>query len=100
LADGGPDIDAIHRLSKPLPMTFKNEYGNSILVPKHVYAPYNAQATIHTKNALWATRLPGSVPGRVSDIFEFGFSDAGLRLVFAPPKIEQIRNEHIVTLEI
>lgn len=100
LADGDPDIDAIHRLSKPLPMTFNfGEAAHPVIVPKHAYAPYNAQATIHTKNALWATLLPATVPGRVSDIWrsflaQCIFADAGLRLVFAPPKISQKRNYH------
>ncbi len=99
LADGNPDIDAMHRISKPLPMTFPLDNSKSVLVPTHSYAPYNAQATIHTKNALWATLLPGSVPGRVSDIWRSYFAqcifhDTGIQLVFSPPKILQERNEH------
>lgn len=99
LADGNPDIDALHRLSKPLPMTFPLEDAKSVLVPSHAYSPYNAQATIHTKNAMWAMLLPGTVPGRVSDIWrsyfaQCIFADAGLQLVFAPPKIVQERNDH------
>jgi hypothetical protein len=100
LADGNPDIDALHRLAKPLPMTFDfGENAHPVMVPMHAYAPYNAQATLHTKNALWATLLPSTVPGRVSDIWRSYFAqcifhDAGLRLVFAPPKIIQSRNDH------
>ena len=99
LADGNPDIDALHRLSKPLPMTFPLENAKSVLVPLHAYAPYNAEATIHTMNAMWAMLLPGTVPGRVSDIWRSYFSqcifaDVGLQVVFSPPKIVQERNEH------
>lgn len=100
LADDNPDIDAFHRLSKPLPMTFKfDDDAHPILVPKHSYAPYNGQATVHMRNALWATLLPATVPGRVSDIWrsyfaQCIFADAGLRLVFSPPKISQQRNDH------
>jgi len=99
LADGNPDIDAMHRLSKPLPMTFPVEDAKSVLVPTHAYAPYNAQATIHTHNAFWAMLLPGTVPGRISDIWrsyfaQCIFADTGLQLVFSPPKIYQERNEH------
>jgi len=100
LADGNPDIDALHRLAKPLPMTFEfGENAHPVMVPMHTFAPYNAQATIHTKDALWATLLPSTVPGRVSDIWRSYFAqsifrDAGLRLVFAPPKIVQSRNVH------
>jgi hypothetical protein len=100
LADGGnPNIDALHRLSKPLPMTFPLDDAKSVLVPTHAYAPYNAQATIHTKNAMCAMLLPGTVPRRVSDIWrsyfaQCIFADAGLQLVFSLPKIVQERNEH------
>ena len=97
LADGDPDIDAIHRLTRPLPMTFEGT--KSVLVPVHAYTPYNAQATIHTKNAFWALLLPGTVPGRVSDIWrsyfaQCIFADTRLRLVFSPPIIDQKRNAH------
>ena len=101
LADGNPDIDAIHRITKPLPVTFEYSRNNakSVLVPTHAYAPYNAQATIHTKNAFWAMLLPGTVPGRVSDIWrsyfaQCIFADTGLQLVFSPPKVVQERNAH------
>lgn len=100
MVDGNPDIDAIHRLSKDLPITFySGNDANPVLVPMHSYAPYNAQATVHMKKALWATLLPATVPGRVSDIWRSYFAqcifmDAGLRLAFAPPKVYQERNEH------
>ncbi|KAL3939578.1 MAG: hypothetical protein SGBAC_005725 [Bacillariaceae sp.] len=100
LADGNPDVDANHRLTRPLPMTFDNSKdATNVLVPKHAYSPYNAQASIHTQPAFWATLLPTTVPGRVSDIWrsyfaQCIFADSNLRLVFAPPKIEQIRNAH------
>ncbi|CAJ1928236.1 unnamed protein product [Cylindrotheca closterium] len=76
-----------------------HEGATNVLVPKHAYSPYNAQASIHTQPALWATLLPTTVPGRVSDIWrsyfaQCIFADSNLRLVFSPPKIEQIRNDH------
>ena len=95
IADGNPDIDAMHQLS-----TFPVEDVKSVLEPTHAYAPYNAQATIHTHNALWgAMLLPGTVPGRISDIWclyfaQYIFADTGLQLVLSPPKIYQERNEH------
>ena len=87
LADSNPDIDAIHRLSKPLPMTFPLDGELPVLVPTHAYSPYNAQATIHTRNAMFAMFLPSTVPGRVSDIWrgyfaQCIFADTGLSLVF------------------
>jgi STELLO glycosyltransferases len=98
LADGNPDIDAVHRLTKKLPMTFSPD-SNFLLVPLHSFVPYNAQATLHTKPAFWATLLPFTVPGRVSDIWRSYFSEAlfreiGLQVVFAPPRVTQERNAH------
>lgn len=104
-ADGDPDVDAIHRLVKPLPMTF--HVGNSgsgsnrgaLVVPPVAFAPYNAQANLHTGNALWALLLPYTVPGRVSDIWRGYFSQAlfrlaGLRIAMMPPAVKQDRNAH------
>jgi len=55
--------------------------------------------TLHTRPAVWATLLPGTVPGRVSDIWrayfaQCLFADAGWRVVLSPPKIFQERNAH------
>lgn len=115
-ANGNPDVDAIHRLVHPLPMTFghpEEDPGNKgsssdsspesmkgpLVVPSHAFAPYNAQATIHTHKALWALLLPFTVPGRVSDIWrgyfaEALFRDLALSVTFLPPAIVQDRNEH------
>ena len=98
LVDGNPDIDAIHRLTKNMPMTFAAD-SNPLLVPTHAFVPYNAQATVHTKPAFWATLLPFTVPGRVSDIWrsyfaETLFREIGLKVVFGPPRVVQERNEH------
>lgn len=98
LADCNPDVDALHRLTKGTSMTFPLSQ-SSVLVPSHSYAPFNAQATIHTRNAMFAMLLPSTVPGRISDIWrgyfaQCLFGDIGLSLVFGPPKIVQERNDH------
>jgi hypothetical protein len=97
-ANGDPDVDAIHRMVKPLPMDFDRDLP-PLQVPIHAFAPYNAQASIHTYNALWATFLPYSVPGRVSDIWrsyfaEAIFGDLGLSVTFLAPNVRQDRNAH------
>lgn len=99
-ADTNPDIDAVHRLTKPLPMSFTDESMSSpLLVPSTTAAPYNAQATIHHFPAFFATLLPITVKSRVSDIWRAYyaaplFRGIGISLVFAPPKINQIRTAH------
>lgn len=94
LIDEYPDVDSMHHAKHPLAtMTFRPENKqHPVLVPTHAYAPYNSHATIHTKHALWATLLPSTVPGHVSDIWRSYFSqcifaDAGLQLIFSPPKV-------------
>lgn len=100
LANHDPDVDAIYRLTRKLPFDFLPESkSNAILLATGKFAPYNAQATIHTQAGLWATYLPVTVPGRVSDIWrgyfaECLFSKLGLRIAFAPPRVTQIRNAH------
>jgi STELLO glycosyltransferases len=102
-ANGNPDIDAVHRLVHPLPMTFETtttpNSNHPLNVPSGTFVPYNAQATLHTRQAMWALFLPFTVPGRVSDIWrgyfaEALFGDLGLTINFLPPAIVQDRNEH------
>ena len=97
-ANNNPDIDAIHRLTKPLPMNFGPDT-EPIMVPPNVYSPYNAQATIHTNAAMFASLLPITVTSRVTDIWrgffaQTLFKEVDLALVFAPPRITQYRNVH------
>ena len=96
-ADIDPDIDAVHRLVHPLPMKFS--VNQKLLVPTHAFVPYNAQATLHTKHALWALFLPSTVAGRVSDIWRGYFAqalfrDVGLQVAILPPDVTQERNAH------
>jgi hypothetical protein len=118
LANGDPDVDAIYRLTQPLPFSFPQHTPDSrnirplnvksqsvgetiipLLVPAHAYAPYNAQATLHMYPALWSLLLPVTVHGRVSDIWrgylaQKLFRDVGLELLFSPPLVRQDRNVH------
>jgi len=101
LANNDPDVDAIYRLTRSIPFSFKrsDEGGNTFLVPPGTYTPYNAQATVHHAKSLFATLLPASVLGRVSDIWrgyfaERLFQDAGLSVAFVPTRVVQFRNAH------
>jgi hypothetical protein len=95
--NANPDVDAIHRLVKPLPLNF--ESASPLMIPPHTFAPYNAQATVHMAPAFFATLLPSTVPGRVSDIWRSYFAQVlffplDLAVTFLPPRIVQERNEH------
>jgi hypothetical protein len=100
LADRDPDVDGIFRLTQKLPFYFSApDKQASLLIPSGTYVPTNAQATLHTHNALWGALLPITVHGRVSDIWrgyatERIFKDLGLSIMFAAPRVDQIRNPH------
>lgn len=105
LANHDPDVDAIYRLTQPLPLDFPVRGHTPLVMPdrnalgKQVFCPYNAQATIHNEIALWSLLLPITVHGRVSDIWRSYaaqrlFADIGAKLVFSPPVVVQFRNSH------
>lgn len=105
LANHDPDVDAIYRLTQPLPLDFPVFGHAPLAMPDHnaqgkqVFCPYNAQATIHNEIALWSLLLPITVHGRVSDIWRSYaaqrlFADIGAKLVFSPPVVVQFRNSH------
>lgn len=86
LANNDPDVDAIYRLTQPLPLNFPTK-GHLVAPPPHSFSPYNAQATLHKYSALWSLLLPVTVHGRVSDIWRSYFfqriaRDYGIRVVF------------------
>lgn len=108
LASHDPDVDAIYRLTRHLPLAFARTAGaegagesgeGAFAMPAGTMAPFNAQATLWARPALWGLLLPISVHGRVSDIWR-GYAAqrllwaAGLRLAFAPPWVRQLRNPH------
>ena len=79
LANHDPDVDAIYRLTMPLPFDFPRRGNTSpLMVPIGSYAPYNAQATLHKYSSLWSLLLPVTVHGRVSDIWRGYFAQVSL----------------------
>jgi hypothetical protein len=97
-----PDVDAVYRLTRPLPFDFVGrESEHALVIPPTLYTPYNAQATLHYPNAYWGMYLPFSVNGRVSDIWRSYFVqrilrelDQPMHLVYGTPMVTQIRNAH------
>jgi len=100
-ADHDPDVDAVYRMTRTLPFYFQHSVDTptSLVLPPNTYSPYNAQATLHTRRALWALLLPSTVAGRVSDIWRSFFAQnifarLGLQLAFGRPCVTQHRNAH------
>ena len=102
LANVDPDVDAIYRLQRKIPFNFVGSRKSDVfVVPHQSFVPWNAQATIFsTRAALWATYLPMSVHGRVSDIWRSYitqrlFQNICMRTAFAmDPLVVQNRNPH------
>ena len=101
LAEYQPDVDAIFRLTMPIPFFFnKPEDNKHLMIPKGTLTPYNAQATLHFYAGFFGLFLPITVTGRVTDIWRSYiaqrlFWDVGLRIGFvARPLVVQDRNIH------
>jgi len=98
LADVDPDVDAIYRLTRPLPCFFNGTH-KPLVLPAGTFAPYNAQATVHLYEAFWGLLLPVTVHGRVSDIWRSYFTSKLLwmidrRVGFIDPHVIHDRVAH------
>ena len=102
LADHDPDVDAIYRLTRPLPLQFDGR-PKTIALPKGVMSPFNAQAVLFGLQAFWGLFLPVTVHGRVTDIWRSYFVlrilwDLDMTMAFTSPWVEQIRNPHLLAV--
>jgi hypothetical protein len=98
LADLDPDVDAIFRMTRQLPVFF-SETQQILVSPVGSFAPWNAQATIFAPAAFMGLFLPVSVTGRVSDIWRSYISSrmmwaCGYQVAFTSPFVNQFRNPH------
>ena len=98
LADHDPDVDAIYRLSRPLPVHFEKAK-TLLLPPRGTFIPWNAQAVVMKKPSFFGLLLPVTVTGRVSDIWRSYFTsrilwETDFRVSFTSPIVSQYRNPH------
>ena len=105
LADHDPDVDAIYRLTAPLPLEFaakgtpENLLGKVEVLAKGVFTPFNAQAVLFSKPSFWGMFMPVTVHGRVTDIWRSYFTqrlmwDLDQSVAFSSPFVTQCRNPH------
>ena len=98
LANNNPDVDAIYRMTRELPLSFAAE--NKILtLPNGTYAPFNSQATLFRSTAAWGLALPITVSPRVTDIWRSYITERllwemGGQMAFTSPFVTQYRNPH------
>ena len=98
LADHDPDVDAIYRMTRPLPVSFDAQ-NEILLLDRGVYTPWNAQAVLVTEAAFFGLLLPVTVTGRVSDIWRSYITtrllwETKYRLGFTSSFVTQYRNPH------
>jgi hypothetical protein len=96
LADEDPDVDAIFRLTRPLPCFFEGlpeGVPKLLAVPPQLFLPYNAQATVHLYDGFWGLLLPVTVHGRVSDIWRAYLTQ---RLLWDVGQVVSFQEAHVV----
>merc|ERR1719157_306801 len=77
----------------------KKGQSDTLVLPPGVFAPYNAQATVHMYDGFWGLLLPVTVHGRVSDIWRSFLTqkllwDIGEVLAFRPSYVVHDRVAH------
>lgn len=99
LQNVNPDLDAIYRITHPIPAKFDDSITQCFILAKDSFAPWNAQSTLFNYNAFWGLLLPMTVHGRVSDIWRSYFTQRLLwekssNIAFCPSLVNHIRNQH------
>lgn len=97
LADDNPDVDAIFRLVKELPVKFKQ--APSIALGINTWCPFNSQNTRWFKMAFPLMYLPSYCSFRMTDIWRSYIAqricwENNWSILFHKPTVSQIRNDH------
>jgi len=97
LANGNPDVDAIYRLTLPLPQNFKNN--RRIALAKYSCSPFNSQNTTWWKVAFPLLYLPAFCSFRMTDIWRSIIAqriawENDWAVLFHEPTVLQNRNKH------
>ncbi len=97
LADDNPDVDAIYRLTLPLPITFNQR--ENIAIGKNTICPFNSQNTTWFKEAFPLLYLPSYCSFRMTDIWRSFVAQriawaCGWHILFHNATVYQDRNEH------
>lgn len=98
LADDNPDVDAIYRLTRPLPLKFSKRPRPVAPLPGN-WCPFNSQNTVFRKQAFPLLYLPAYCSFRMTDIWRSFVAQYCLwalneSVVFTNATVYQERNEH------
>jgi hypothetical protein len=97
MADENPDVDAIYRLTRHLPIYFESH--RSIALDFHQWCPFNSQNTLFRKSAFPLLYLPSHCSFRMTDIWRSFVAqrclwEMGGRVIFVGATTYQQRNKH------
>jgi hypothetical protein len=97
LADENPDVDAVYRLTYPLPVNF--EIKTQLALGKNSWSPFNSQNTHWFKEAFPLMYLPSYCSFRMTDIWRSYVAqriswECGWSILYHEPTVWQERNEH------
>ena len=97
LADENPDVDAVYRLTLPLPVTFEQK--ENIAIGEGAWCPFNSQNTTWFKDAFPLLYLPSYCSFRMTDIWRSFVAQriawtCGWKILFHNATVRQERNDH------
>lgn len=97
LADENPDVDAVYRLTYPLPLNF--EIKAKLALGRNAWSPFNSQNTYWFKEAFPLMYLPSFCSFRMTDIWRSYVAqriawECGWSILYHEPTVWQERNEH------
>lgn len=97
LADDNPDVDAIYRLTLPLPFSFERRL--RVALGAGAWCPYNSQNTIYHRQAFPLLYLPAYCSFRMTDIWRSFVAQRiawanGWSILFREATVRQDRNDH------
>jgi hypothetical protein len=97
LADENPDVDAVYRLTYPLPLSF--EIKTQLALGKNAWSPFNSQNTYWFREAFPLMYLPSYCSFRMTDIWRSYVAqriawECGWSILYHEPTVWQERNEH------
>jgi hypothetical protein len=97
LADENPDVDAVYRLTYPLPVNF--EISSRLSLGRNSWSPFNSQNTYWYKDAFPLMYLPSYCSFRMTDIWRSYVAqrvawECGWSVHYHEPTVWQERNAH------
>ena len=97
LADDNPDVDAVYRLTLPLPQTFRKD--RRVALANGSWCPFNSQNTTWWSDVFELLYLPSYCSFRMTDIWRSFIAQRiawlnGWAILFHEPTVRQERNVH------